>query len=184
MVVKKKLNTRRETAMSHGFRKFFDTTCTNSGMDPIYIEFCLGHSLQGVKDSYFLPQPDSNCIYLDILEGHDKSIGYIDAIDYLTINQESRLRRENETLKIKKSEKEQLKEQVEKYKNIESEMDDLRKMCFTIVDSYRKVIVEDDKHVIQGMKEIDWHQKELKKMNKKERIQYYNKTIQEHNNST
>jgi hypothetical protein len=92
---KKKLvaNTRRETAMSHRFRKFFDTTCTNSGMNPIYIEFCLGHSLKGVKDSYFLPQPDSNGVYLDILEGHDKSIGYIDAIDYLTINEENRLRK-------------------------------------------------------------------------------------------
>lgn len=62
--------------MSHGFRKFFDTTCTNSGMNPIYIEFCLGHSLKGVKDSYFLPQPDSNGGYLDILEGRDKSPGW------------------------------------------------------------------------------------------------------------
>ena len=32
-------------------------------------------------------------------------------------------------------------------------MDDLRNMCFTIVESYRKVIVEDDQRVIQGMKE-------------------------------
>jgi hypothetical protein len=61
--------------VSHGFRKFFDTTCTNSGMNPIYIEFCLGHSLKGVKDSYFLPQPDSDGGYLDILEGRDKSPG-------------------------------------------------------------------------------------------------------------
>jgi hypothetical protein len=114
------LNNRRETAMSHGFRKFFDTTCTNSGMNPIYIEFCLGHKLQGVKDSYFLPQPDCNGIYLDILEGHDKSIGYIDAIDYLTINAENRLRAENEMLKVNKSEIEQLKEQAEKYKSFMS----------------------------------------------------------------
>jgi integrase len=51
-------NNRRDIAMSHGFRKFFDTTCTHSGMNPIYIDWCLGHSLKGVKDSYFLPQPD------------------------------------------------------------------------------------------------------------------------------
>jgi integrase len=62
-----RLNYRRDIAMSHGFRKYFDTTCTHSGMNPIYIEFCLGHSLKGVKDSYFLPQPDSNGVYLDIL---------------------------------------------------------------------------------------------------------------------
>jgi hypothetical protein len=77
---RKLLNTRHETAISHGFRKFFDTVCTNSGMNHIYIEFCLGHKLQGVKDSYFLPQPDSTGVYLDILEGHDKSPGYLDAI--------------------------------------------------------------------------------------------------------
>ena len=100
---KRKLNNRRPTAMSHGFRKFFDTNCTNSGMNPIYIEFCLGHSLKGVKDSYFLPQPDSNGVYMDILEGHGKSPGYLDAIDALTINQENRLRRENEMLKVNKS---------------------------------------------------------------------------------
>jgi integrase len=48
------LNKRRPTAMCHGFRKFFDTTCTHSGMNQTYIEFCLGHKLPGVKDSYFL----------------------------------------------------------------------------------------------------------------------------------
>jgi hypothetical protein len=86
---RRRLNNRRPTAMSYGFRKFFDTNCTHSGMNPIYIEFCLDHSLKGVKDSYFLPQPDSNGVYLDILEGHDKSSGYLDAIDYLTINEVS-----------------------------------------------------------------------------------------------
>ena len=53
--------------MSHGFRKF-DTWCTNSGMNQTYVDFCLGHSLPGVKDSYFLPQADSNGVYLDILD--------------------------------------------------------------------------------------------------------------------
>lgn len=70
--VTSKLNNRRQIAMSHGFRKFFDTNCTHSGMNPVYIEFCLGHSLKGVKDSYFLPQPDSNGVYIDILEGREK----------------------------------------------------------------------------------------------------------------
>jgi hypothetical protein len=36
-----KLNSRREIAMSYGFRKFFDTTCTHIGMNQTYIEFCL-----------------------------------------------------------------------------------------------------------------------------------------------
>jgi predicted nucleic acid-binding Zn-ribbon protein len=54
---------------------------------------------------------------MDILEGHGKSPGYLDAIDALTINQENRLRRENEMLKVNKSEIEQLKEKAEKYES-------------------------------------------------------------------
>jgi hypothetical protein len=60
-------------------------------MNQTYVDFCLGHKLLGVRDPYFLPQPDSNGVYLDILEGRDKSVGYLDAIDYLTINEENRL---------------------------------------------------------------------------------------------
>jgi hypothetical protein len=61
---KRKLNNRRPTAMSHGFRKFFDTNCTNSGMNPIYIEFCLGHSLKGVKDSFCHSLIPTVCIWI------------------------------------------------------------------------------------------------------------------------
>jgi hypothetical protein len=81
-------------------------------MNPIYIEFCLGHSLKGVKDSYFLPQPDSNGVYIDILEGRDKSPGYLDAINYLTINEENRLRREVERLTAHKGKLEILEEKM------------------------------------------------------------------------
>ncbi|MFL6368382.1 MAG: tyrosine-type recombinase/integrase [Nitrososphaeraceae archaeon] len=117
-IVKEKnsLNTRRETAMSHGFRKFFDTWCTNSGMNQTYVDFCLGHSLPGVKDSYFLPQADSNGVYLDILEGHDKSPGYTDPIDYLTINEENRLRRKVQQLTIDVSEIQAFKKELDDLK--------------------------------------------------------------------
>ena len=63
-----------------------------------------------------MPQPDSNGVYIDLLEGHDKSLGYIDAIQYLTIDNSQRLERENEMLKVKKSEYEYLKEQIEETK--------------------------------------------------------------------
>jgi hypothetical protein len=86
-------------------------------MNQTYIEFCLGHKLPGVKDAYLLTQPDSNGVYIDILEGREKPPGYLDAIDFLTINDENRLRRENQILKVNKSEIEQLKEQVETYKS-------------------------------------------------------------------
>jgi hypothetical protein len=110
----KKLQHRRDIPMSHGFRKFFDTTCTNSGMNPIYIEFCLGHKLEGVKDSYFLPQPDSAGVYTDILEGHEKSPGYLDAIDYLTINEENRLRRKVQYLTIKTDRLDAIQDQMDR----------------------------------------------------------------------
>jgi integrase len=87
------LNARRETMLTHGFRKFFDTVTTNAGVNPIYIETMLNHKLEGVKDSYFLPQPNADGIYMDISEGHEKSPGYLDAIDYLTINEENRLKK-------------------------------------------------------------------------------------------
>ena len=38
---------------------------------------------------------------MDILEGRDKSPGYLDAIPYLTIDNAERLKRENEILKVK-----------------------------------------------------------------------------------
>jgi chemotaxis protein histidine kinase CheA len=93
-------------------------SCTYSGMNPVFI----GHKLKGVKDSYFNPQPDSNGVYLDILEGHYKSPGFLDAIPYLTIDNSQRLQRENEMLKVQKSEFEYLKEQVEEYKVFRSEL--------------------------------------------------------------
>jgi integrase len=113
--------TRRETAITHGFRKFFDTTCTHSGMNPIYIEWCMGHKLKGVKDSYFVPQPDSNGVYIELLEGNEKSYGYIAAIDYLTIDNSQRLKRENEMLKARKDEIQQLKEEFEQLKKATSD---------------------------------------------------------------
>jgi hypothetical protein len=72
----------------------------------------------------------TNGVYIDILEGHDsKSPGYIDAIPSLTMNEENRLRRENEMLRIKKSEIEQLKEQAAEYEAFKSSVySDARKI--------------------------------------------------------
>jgi integrase len=89
-----RLNNRRAIAMDHGFRKFFFTWCRHSGMDTLDIKWCMGRSL-AVEDSYFKPDPVSG-IYTNILEGHNKRAGYLDAIDWLTINAENRLKRENQ----------------------------------------------------------------------------------------
>jgi septal ring factor EnvC (AmiA/AmiB activator) len=44
-------------------------------------------------------------------------MGYVSVIEALTINDENRLRQENETLKVSKPEIEQLKEKAEKYED-------------------------------------------------------------------
>ena len=70
-------------------------------MDLLLIKRCMGHS-SGLEDSYLKLTEDQ------ILEGNDKMIGYIGAIDELTINEENRLRRQVEVLKVEKSQIEAL----------------------------------------------------------------------------
>jgi integrase len=43
-----------ELMETHGFRKFFETTCINSGMNPLYSEYLMGHR-SGLIKSYFKP---------------------------------------------------------------------------------------------------------------------------------
>ena len=95
----------------HGFRKFFDTTSTIAGMNPVYIEFCMGHSL-GLKGRYAKPSPT------DLLEGNDKNLGYISAINDLTINEENRLRIEVETLRVEKSKIDELRSDLEQLRKL------------------------------------------------------------------
>ena len=86
----------------HGFRKYFETTSRLAGMDLLLINRCMGHS-SGLEDSYLKLSEDQ------ILEGNDKMIGYIGAIDELTINEENRLRKQVETLKVEKSKREEIR---------------------------------------------------------------------------
>lgn len=70
---------------AHGFRKFFDTECTKGGVHPLYIELLEGHNI-ALKGSYFRPTVQ------DLLEGNDRMLGYVSAIDRLTIYEEQRLK--------------------------------------------------------------------------------------------
>ena len=89
----------------HGFRKFFDTQCINHSMNILYCEYLMGHK-SGLIKSYFKPTDT------ELLEGNDKSVGYIGVIPYLTINsteeENERLRRQVETLQVEKSQIEEL----------------------------------------------------------------------------
>ena len=90
------------------------------------MDMLMGHDT-GLKAHYFKPTSQ------DLLEGNDDKLGYLSVIDVLTINDENRLKRENEMLKVKKSEFESLKEQVEEKTNwhnlkmsIEEQIHDIR----------------------------------------------------------
>jgi integrase len=84
---------RSKIAIVHGFRKFFDTTCTSRGMDTLFVEIVMGHDL-GLKRSYYKPQMN------EVLEGNDRMRGYISVINDLTINEENRLRKQINQMKV------------------------------------------------------------------------------------
>ena len=88
---------RTELMQTHGFRKFFKTTCINAGMNPLYSEYVMGHR-SGLTKSYFKPTD------MELLEGNDKTQGYIAAINDLTINEACRLHKKIDELTKKKNE--------------------------------------------------------------------------------
>ena len=62
---------RHEVMGLHGFRKYFATTLETEDVNPIYIEFVLGHDM-GLKSVYSKPHPhysfwkEMGAKYLDI----------------------------------------------------------------------------------------------------------------------
>ena len=93
----------------HGLRKFFNTQCINRNMNPLYCEYLMGHKT-GLMKSYFKPSDQ------ELLEGNDKSVGYIGVIPYLTINateeENELLRRQVETLQVEKNQIEDLQKEI------------------------------------------------------------------------
>jgi len=86
---------RTEMMQCHAFRKYFQTTAKLAGMDSLLIDRCKGHTT-GLHDSYSKLDGDQT------LEGNDKMIGYIGAIDDLTIDETNILRRKVKTLEVEK----------------------------------------------------------------------------------
>jgi hypothetical protein len=84
---------RHSTMLTHSLRKYFDTESRKAGIYPDFVELLMGHKLPGVRKHYF--KPDMNIL----LEGTKECKGYVAAIDSLTINDENRLKRENQELK-------------------------------------------------------------------------------------
>jgi hypothetical protein len=102
---------RRPVKETHGFRKYFQTTAINAGMSPLYSELLMGHASGGLAlESYVRPSES------DMLEGNDKMIGYIGVLDALTIDENNKLRREVQTLKIRADRLEQVMSDIEEVK--------------------------------------------------------------------
>ena len=81
---------RHEFKSTHGFRKFFETKCQNAKMNHNNIKILMDHSL-GESQNYHRPTEE------ELLDD------YLNAIDLLTINEDSKLRRTIEILTIEKN---------------------------------------------------------------------------------
>jgi integrase len=90
---------------NHSFRKFMNTVVANAKANPLFKEIMLGHSLKLDNMYYDRDDPTS----LEAL--HQK---YLKAVDYLTINDEYRLKRENQQIKQRNEELERGKDEVQR----------------------------------------------------------------------
>jgi integrase len=107
---------RKAIARAHGFRKAFTTNLVRAKVNPEIREILLGHSI-GLSGSYY--RPDNN----EILEE------YLRAVDFLTINEEHRLRRKVNELAQKKDEIEIMESKHnEEIKAIRDQMNEIMSM--------------------------------------------------------
>ncbi|MFL6398225.1 MAG: hypothetical protein ACJ72J_01415 [Nitrososphaeraceae archaeon] len=88
---------RKNVRLTTGFRKFFDTQLIYADVRPAIKEMFMGHSI-GYDDNYFKPSEN------DVLEE------YLTAVDWLTINEENRLKKKVKELTKKQDEIEIMKE--------------------------------------------------------------------------
>ena len=89
----------------HGFRKFFETNAFKAGTNNMYIHRLMGQKA-GLEDSYLKISEE------ELLEGSNRHTGYVDIIDQLTINEENRLRREIQILKVERNQIEELQKEM------------------------------------------------------------------------
>lgn len=100
---------RKENMLTHGLRKFFKQQCRRAGVDPIVIEYLVGHK-----------NGDSKIGISKLMMTYDPAMEdellkeYMKAVDNLTISEENRAKRRNILLEKDVSEISALKERVEK----------------------------------------------------------------------
>lgn len=135
---------KRRKITLHSFRRFVKTTIANQTRNSDYSEWFLGH----FKSPYYTNKPEElKRIY------KEDCMKYLTFLDYLTVEAtgrsfEAQLKqkdREIEDLKNRiadlysnTSEIQKLKQQVDEYKSVKTEMDNLTKMAFNIFDVLQK----------------------------------------------
>ncbi len=90
---------RYEVSTDHGFRKFFNTTCKDNGMDPLHKEMLMGHKV-GLEDAYYRPADDKLLT------------SYLKVMPSLTINDAEVWRVENLELKNKLENNQSVQDQI------------------------------------------------------------------------
>ena len=81
---------RKETMLTHGLRKFFKQQCRRAGLDPIVIEWLVGHKSGEAKIGI-----SKLMMVYDPAQEDELLTEYLKAVDNLTINEENRLKRRN-----------------------------------------------------------------------------------------
>jgi hypothetical protein len=104
---------KNDIPMAHGFRRFFNTALMNADVHPSFKKLLMGHSVELDE------------VYYD--KGSEKSKAklleeYCKAIDYLTINEENRLRKKVEELTPKSDEIQAMKAELKKRKEESEEL--------------------------------------------------------------
>ena len=96
---------RKQVARTTGFRKLVNTTMVRSKVDPLIKEMLLGHHT-GLEENYYRPEEQ------DLLNE------YLKCVDMLTVNQEHKLRRELEHYKVKASQFDSLKAEIDQLRGL------------------------------------------------------------------
>jgi len=100
---------RKPTMLNHGFRKFFFRQLGRSGVDPVVREFLMGHKTGNPE----LGVTKLMMVY-DATEENDALLGYVKAIDNLTIFTENKLQMEVSELQQKVLSQDAVMEQLKK----------------------------------------------------------------------
>jgi integrase len=107
---------RKNVKLTAGFRKFFDTQLIYAKVEKQTKELFMGHGI-GLDDHYFTPE-DTHVLH-----------EYLKAVDYLTINEENRLRLKLDELSKKKDEIETMEHKHrEEIENIREQMNQIMVM--------------------------------------------------------